>query len=179
MEQQMVMFVVGETYPFKLPVGEGAMADFLRPSLNRLLVLMPDIIEQEVQAMRKGQIRGGFLFKNNAILFLWQFLDPENDQPVLTLDSPFDARLIDDIKLHDITSSESRLMIEVHIVDSATGRIKGLRGVSMPPDMTRAFLMAVQDQLSSPKSTMEQTMAWMAHQPVDLVKQTKMWVMGS
>lgn len=173
-----VSLVLGERYPFKLPGTEGAIADFLRPSVNRLVVAMPDITEQEVRAMRQGEIRGGFLFKNSAILFLWQFVDPDTNAPVLTLDSPFDARFIKDIRLDDITGAEDRLLVEGHIVDTATNIIKGLRAVTMPPDMTVAFLSAVQEQLSSQQSGTEQMQAWMAYQPVDLIKQTKMWVMG-
>ena len=118
------------------------------------------------------------MFKNSAILFIWQFVDPDTNAPVLTLDSPFDARFIEDIRLDDITGAEDRLLVEGHIVDTSTNIIKGLRAVTMPPDMTVAFLSAVQEQLSSHQSGTEQIQAWMAYQPVDLIKQTKMWVMG-
>jgi hypothetical protein len=40
------------------------------------------------------------------------------------------------------------MLLEIHLIDSATGILKGLRGITLTPELTRRFLLAVQDQLS-------------------------------
>ena len=176
MNKQLVLLEVGRPYPDNLSVSEGAISDFLRPSVNRLIIAMPNISAIEEKGLRKGVMRGGMLAKNGAILFVWQFY--EKGKLTLSLDSPFDARVIHDIQFYDITTSETRLAIEVHIVDSATKIIKGLRFLTMPPGMTIEFLSAVQDQLANPNSGDDQWQKWMAQQPFELAKRTQMWLMG-
>ncbi|MFC0712249.1 hypothetical protein, partial [Azorhizophilus paspali] len=75
-------------------------------------------------------------------------------QKPIELDCPFDARLIprDELSLPDITTGDQRLMVEVHVVDSATNTVRGLRGITLPPSITVAFLSAVQDQLAAAES---------------------------
>lgn len=169
--------VVNQQYPFKLPFGEGAVADFLRPSSNRLLILMSNISSVECKILRSGEIRCGFLSKNGAILFLWQFI--EKGKPVITLDSPFDARLIPDIQLYDVDDKITRLVVDVHIVDSATKIVRGLRSITMPPGLTLDFLSAVQDQISSNISGKEQLQEWMLCQPFELAKKMQMLPLGN
>lgn len=176
-EARFEAIAVNQPYPFILPSEEGAVADFLRPSSNRLLITMPNISNYEAKALRKGEMRGGFFAESGAILFIWQFCD--KGKPVITLDSPFDARVVPDIRLHDINSKESRLNIDVHIVDLASKIVRGLRSITMPPDLTVQFLSAVQDQLCDNNSGEQQYQRWMACQPHELVGKTKMWVLGN
>lgn len=175
-DQKFATIAVNQTYPFALPPGEGAVSDFLRPSSNRLLIVMPDISNAEAKAFRKGEMRGGLLAKNGALLFIWQFL--VKGKPVISLDSPFDARLIPDVQLYNVDSKETRLAIDVHIVDSASKIIKGLRAISMPPGFSIEFLSAVQDQISSQNNGEQQLQQWMTYQPHELSKQTHMWLLG-
>jgi hypothetical protein len=160
-----------------LPLGEGAISDFLRPNNNRLLVAISDLSDSEVKALRKGQMRAGLLSKNGAILFLWQFSD--KGKKVLTIDSPFDARLIPDIQLYNVETSETRLSVDVHIVDMATKIVRGLRTITMPPGLTIEFLAAVQDQLTDFKNGDEQLQKWMEKAPHELTNNTQMFLMGS
>jgi len=175
-EQRFSALAINQRYPFELPPGEGAISDFLRPSVNRLLVSIAGISDSEARALQKGEMRGGLLVGNGAILFVWQFW--KKKKTLITLDSPFDARLISDIQLYDVNSVETRLTIDVHIVDSATKIIRGLRLITMPPGMTLEFLSAVQDQIGVGRAGDEQYKEWMAMQPHELAKQTQMWLMG-
>ena len=171
----MIALGVGQPYPLPVP-SEGAMADFLGPS-NRLLVCIPDPTNAEIKALKKGCMACGLLSKNGAILLIWQFGDKKG-RPVLTLDSPFDARLVRDIQLHNIESPHSRLVIEVHIVDGSSLLVKGLRAVTMSPELSLAFLAAVQDQLASSFSGTAQHDQWALKSPPELLLQSTIHKMG-
>lgn len=175
-DQNLVELAVNQPYPMGLPLGEGAISDFLRPASNRLLIVMPDITESEARVLRNGEMRGGMLSKNGAILFLWQF--GKKGKPIITLDSPFDIRSIQDIQLYNIDNKETRLVIDVHIVDSKSKMVRGLRSLTMPPGFSIDFLCAVQDQISSINFGETQHHKWMALQPCALTKQTQMWLLG-
>lgn len=175
-ERHVTSVAVNQLYPFELPLAEGATADFLRPESNRLLIVMPDISSYEAKSLRKGEMRGGLLSKNGAILFLWQFL--EKGKPVITLDSPFDARMIKDIQLYNIENKETRLVIDVHIVDSSSTIVRGLRSITMPNGFSIDFLSAVQDQMGNSNPGQTQHQEWMASSPDVLTKQTRMWLLG-
>lgn len=176
MHSEFVCLSINSPYPFPLPGKEGALADFLRQSGNRLLITMPDISDYEAKALRRGNLNCGMLAENGAILLLWQFCD-KRGKTVMTLDSPFDARVIPDLNLHSINNSEQRLVIETHIVDSSTKIIRGLRAITMPPELTVKFLSAVQDQLSSQQSE-HQMQIWMQQRPDQLFSQTQTYQMG-
>lgn len=176
MNNQLVTLSVNKPYPYDLNVSEGAISNFLVKNENRLIIAMPNISKEEAWAFKKGAMRCGMLAKNGAILFIWQFFDKK--VPVATLDSPFDARLINNIDLHNIENEYQRLSISVDIVDTATNLVRGLRLITMPPNLTVTFLSAVQDQLASAESGDSQYQIWMTFRPDDLAKQTKMWDMG-
>lgn len=168
---------LNQQYPFQLPSAEGAISDFLRPGSNRLLIAIHSISKEEKNILQKGELRCGMMCKNGAVLLLWQFRD-KRGVPVFTLDSPFDARLIKDIQLYDVNNSETRINIEVHVVDLSTQLVCGLRSITMPPGLTVAFLSAVQDQLTDLATGNEQLQKWMRLEPQKLTKQVHMWLMG-
>lgn len=175
-EQRFSTLAVGQPYPVTLPAGEGAFADFLRPAGNRLLIVISNISKPEAKALRKGEMRCGLLANNGALLFIWQFM--EKGKPVFTLDSPFDAHVIPDIQLHDVDNNETRLSIDVHIVDAASSLVKGLRIITLPPGLTIEFLSSVQDQLAGSSSGEQQQQHWMAYPPHELARKTQMWLLG-
>jgi hypothetical protein len=94
------------------------------------------------------------------------------------LDCPFDARLIPrpSLNLPDIKHGDTRLLIDLHIVSD--GIIRGLRGITLPPELTLEFLAAVQNQLASPKRHLHPPFEWSSLEPVELVKTTTMRVCG-
>lgn len=99
-----VLLSRGEKYPLSIPTNstEGATADFLRTGGNRLLIILPGMDAKEEKALRTGIIKAGFLYQDGALLWLFQLYGDKG--PLLTLDAPFDVRLIpaDDRQLYDI-----------------------------------------------------------------------------
>ncbi|HEV7245974.1 MAG TPA: hypothetical protein VGN93_03165 [Shinella sp.] len=138
----------GGAYPLRVGNMDGAAADLLTSDGNVLLIGMPGIQRSEAQAIRKGKIKAGFI--KDGPLILWVFEFPGN----LVFDCPFDARLIPRDRLHlpDAVDDRQRLYIEIHLVDSITNVVRGLRGVTLPPKLSLDFLAAVQDQLADARA---------------------------
>ncbi|WP_375750002.1 hypothetical protein [Vibrio sp. HN007] len=171
-------YIVGLPYSGQLPnltAEGGAVSEFLRPS-NTLLIVMPDISDYESKTLSRGDMRCGLLAENGAILLLWQFKDRR--LKVTTLDSPFDARLIPDLEMDFLDTPNANLVIEVHIVDSRTKRLRGFRKITMPTGLTKEFYSAVKEQVANPLNGNKQMQIWMQEPPHKLVRKTRMWKMG-
>ena len=93
--EQPVVMTLGEPYPIPFPEGFGAAAQFLSTGGNILLVIIPDMRADEVEALRNssGRLRAGFLRDNSAILLMFEFSNPQG-QPILIFDCPFDLRRV-------------------------------------------------------------------------------------
>lgn len=167
---------VGKQYQRKTQ--PGATADFLRSNVNTLVVSLDNIDVVERAALKVGSLHCGLLSEDGAILFLWQFCDSQGD-PVFSFDSPFDVRLIENPTLHDITNSEQRLTVDLHAIERTTNVVVTLRHITMPPELTLAFLSAAQDQLVNPDSGVAKMNEWMRLEPRQLVAKTKMYEMGT
>ncbi|MDG2841095.1 MULTISPECIES: hypothetical protein [Vibrio harveyi group] len=172
-----VMLTVGQTYPMQVPVfGGGATAEFMRSFGNKLVVIMPGISEYEAEVFRRGNLNCGLLEKDGAILLLWEFRDGRSK--VVTLDSPFDARIIPDLTMDESSISESGFSIDIHIVDSSNNMVKGLRRATMPIGLSRELMSAVKKQLRSKLDGEAQMNRWMQKEPYQLAKKTLMWEMA-
>lgn len=173
----MILLERGKPYPLQHPKQDAAVADFLRRSGNRLLIVLSGMNAREENAFRHGMITAGFLYQDGALLWLFRFYD--NKGIILfTFDAPFDARVIpdDDRQLHDIDNAEQRLVIDIHAVDDK-GILRAIRAVTLPPTLTLSFLSAVQDQLAT--SAGERQMAlWMSKQPEQLSVTVKLETLG-
>ena len=167
----------GEKYPFNLPNAQGAIANFLRESTNTLIINISSLSPSEVKTLTKGTVRCGLVYEEGEMLLLWQFLDSKK-RPVFTLDSPFDARLDKTLTLHNITSDQDRLVIDMHIIDASTHLIKGLRAITMPPELTLIFLSRVQDQLACSVTNRLPLIQWMKVEPATLLASTKVFTLG-
>lgn len=174
---EQILLTVGQLYPMQIPAyASGAIAELMRPFGNRLIVTMPAISEYEEGILRRGELYCGLLEKDGAILLLWQFRDGKTK--VTTLGSPFDARLIPDIAVGELSSPESRYCIDIQIVDSSTNVVRGLRSMTMPPGLTRELMIAVKKQLGSRSDGEAQMSRWMQKAPHKLAMKTLMWKMG-
>lgn len=161
-----IELAVGQKYPLRLASAEGAAAHFLGRGGSILQVAMPDMVPSETKLLRHGSLRAGLHVDGPLIVLMFDFRAA--GQRPIELDCPFDARLIqrDALFVPDITNQEQRLMVEVHIVDSATKIVRGLRGVTLSPAFTLAFLSAVQDQLASAESMQARYQAYL-REPLD------------
>ena len=164
----------GKPYPLPLVTREGASAQFLMRKTSVLQVVIPGMDTLEEWALTRGDLKAGVLSGGGACLLLFQF-HGRDTRPILTFDCPFDIRVTpeDARVLPNIETAESRFVFEVHAIDERC-ILRGLRSVTMPPDMTRDFFSAVQDQLASHASGEVRLQEWMRLEPVELVKRITM-----
>jgi hypothetical protein len=143
----MIRIEQGERYPLPIQAADGAAANFLGDH-NTLQIAMRGIQRSEANAIRKGTMKAGLIVDGPLILWVFEF--PGD----LIFDCPFDARLIpkEVLRLPDITNGLQRLLIDIHLVDTATNVLRGIRAVTLPPALTRDFLAAVQDQLADTRN---------------------------
>jgi hypothetical protein len=172
----MKILSIGNQYPFPLGA-EGATANFLTISGNTLQVVIPNISKEELFALKKGKIKAGFLYENGDLLWLFTFFDKK--RKVFTLDSPFDARLIPKelLALHDITSSNQRLVIDIHVVDE-TNTVRVLRSVTMSNALTLSFMSTIQEQISCSYKKGLIHEKWITVSPDQLTKNAEMYELG-
>jgi hypothetical protein len=173
-----ILFSRGKPYPLKYRNQDGATADFLRIDGNRLLIVVSDMNSKEEQSLRSGMVTAGFLYQDGALLWLFRFYG-NNGRPLFTFDTPFDIRLIppEMRQLHNIDNAEQRLLIDLHAVDEK-GILRAIRGMTLSPKLTLAFLSAAQDQLAASATGERQMTLWMMHRPDQLVEFTKMEPLG-
>jgi hypothetical protein len=163
----------GKPYPLPLATEAGASAQFLMRKMSILQVVIPGMDTLEEWALTQGGLKAGVLSGGGACL-LFQF-HGRDMRPILTFDCPFDIRVTpeDARVLPNAETAESRFVFEVHAIDERC-ILRGLRPVTMPPDMTREFFSAVQDQLASHTSGEVRLQEWMRLEPVELVKRITM-----
>ena len=169
----------GKPYPLPLVTREGASAQFLMRQSSVLQVVIPGMDTLEEWALTQGDLKAGILSGGGACLLLFQFYG-RDARPILTFDCPFDIRILpeDARVLPNIETAESRFVFEVHAIDERC-ILRGLRPVTMPPDMTREFFSAVQDQLASHAAGEVRLQEWMRFEPVELVKRITMHHCGT
>lgn len=181
MNRTVTKLAVGQPYPFPLPSEDGAVAEFFRGSASRLVVAVSDLTRDEIHVLRKGAVYCGILKEGTAIMLLWEFRS--KGRPMFQFDTPFDVRLIprSELELVDKTEDKLRLMVNVEIVDRATGIVRGIRGITMPLAVSDALLSATMDQLAEPEmlqAASEQHSRW-HRTPLDaLFRMTELEKMG-
>lgn len=137
----------GRPYPFAAP-REGATANFLQANGNLLLIGLPEIVHSEEKAVRLEPMRAGLIHDGPFILWIFTF-------GTMIFECPFDARLIprDQLCLPRGITPNTRLGVDVHLVDSATRILRGIRFVTISPSLTGKFLEAVQEQSRDQRAT--------------------------
>ena len=172
----MKVLSVGQPYPTPISL-EGTYSDFLRDGGNRLIIAMADIEHSELKALKSGKVECGVAYQAGAMIIVWRFNDRKG-RPVLTLDSPFQAKDVRDLALPDIENDQQRLFVELHVVDMTTRTLKAIRGFTLSPEFSVAFLSSVQDQLAHPGDGMQQLQQWFAQPVTGLASQVKMHQCG-
>ncbi|BBM67946.1 hypothetical protein VA249_45920 (plasmid) [Vibrio alfacsensis] len=149
------LLIIGQPYPNAIPVQQGAIAEFLRPHGNRLFVSLPNVTSDEIEALSDGELTVK-LHKDKyskGLLLVFCF---KKDQFELNFDCPYQAAIVPDLVLPNVTSSKNRLAFEIVVVDpAANNQIINLRFITMSPELTLEFLMHVQLQLSAPHSVQD------------------------
>lgn len=144
MNQHFMTLSRGGQYPYPVASREGTSAQFLMDGHDFLQVCMPDITRTEATQIRKGRLKAGLIQDGPLILWLFEFGGE------LIFECPFDARLIahQRLRLPDVTNDRQRFCFDIHLVDTATNTIRGLRAMTLPTGLTLRFFTAVQDQLA-------------------------------
>jgi hypothetical protein len=148
MNQQFIALGREVQYPYPVAGREGASAQFLMEGHDFLQVCMPGITRSEAMQIRKGRLKAGLIKDGPLILWLFQFGEE------LIFECPFDARLIarQRLRLPEFTNDKQRYFFEVHLVDTATNTIRGLRAITLSLGLTIKFFAAVQDQLADSRT---------------------------
>lgn len=169
-----MLFVVGKTYPIETTTDVGAVINL---QLKSLLITVPDITDIELSSIMHGKASCGMLHKNSAIHLLWKFQGDHNKGPLI-YETPFDVRIDEEKHFDDLETSDTRLLFSIHIVDTNSNKLVGLRSITWAPELSLAFLSAVQDQLVSHVDSKPQTDIWMKQDLITLAQSTKLWDMG-
>ena len=167
---------VGQKYPSEFLAFDGARAQFLQEK-NTLIVMLPNISRREIKAFLSGKLYCGLLYSEGAMLLLWQFND-KKDQPVLFLETPFDSRLISDIRKFELQEGHDRLLIDIHVVESTTSRLKCTKQISMSPELSQLFMKYVIEQRECAKQHHLQHKLWQQREPSELIQYTKKFPLG-
>lgn len=143
------LLVLGLPYPSPLPVENGAVAEFLRPAYNRLLIAVPHLDNSEKDTLDSGKMTVKLHRdpESNALMVIFSFY--HGDTRKFEFDCPFDASIVPDIELHSVEHSEKRLALEVVVLDTGLNEIAALRFITFSNALTVAFMEAIQYQLSS------------------------------
>ena len=115
------------------------------------------------------------MYEHGALMLFFQFYNDK--QAEITFGVPYNVRLLekDNRILPNIDSPETRFPFEIHAVDG-NKVLRVIRRTTMPPDMTLAYLDAVQDQLVRPEKPGIMK-AWQERRPDYLIKQAQAWVL--
>lgn len=174
---KIVRFEEDQIYPIEVPSEAGVLADFFGQRNNRLLVINEDMTPEQRKMFSTQDLQVGMLVKGAAILLLWQFIDKQGT-PLFTLGFPFDAREVADLDIEEVDDLESDILVDMHIVEASTKRLKCIRKIVMPPAFSLAFRTAVNEQLDSVEGGEEGFDNWCQFGADKLAESTKMWVVS-
>ena len=157
-------------YPMHVPSSGGASAQFLTDAGHYLQVLLPHAREDEILQITSGVVKAGLIVDGPLIYWLFKFGQD------MEFDCPFDARIIPDASFNtsDLYEVEDRLLMTVHVVDTATGKLVGLRAITLPKALCQRFVVAAKLQRER-KGSMQPTLQKYLSVPLaKLIKKHKM-----
>lgn len=160
--QKIEVLSVGKPFEYALPVENGAIAEFLRPSFNRLFIALPNINLFERMTLQTGTLGAKLHYceDTSALIIIFTFFG----LGILDFDCPFDASLIGDLDKHRLSFDEEiPLCFEIVAVDSKTKELVAYRQMVMPKDMSSTFLAIASKQLSTDYCS-TQAWQWVRHQ---------------
>lgn len=141
---KLVHIAKGQPYPWPISSIDGAAAHFLGKHGNFLQIGMNGLLASEVKSIRFDPMKAGFIHDGPLILWLFQF-------GTIILECPFDARLIpgDAIDIPVISTANTRLSLDIHLVDLRTNVVRALRQVTLTSSLTARFCSAARQQLGT------------------------------
>lgn len=143
--KELIQLGVGEQYP--LPYQKdycGGRLQMFQDNSNVLQIMMPQMIQSEIKALRKGDVRVGLIVDGFLIVMMFEF--KAKPEPII-LDCSINAKLIPNEEFTLIKAEgEERLPLQVHVIDSATGVVKGLRMFTLTPVVYADLVKAIEAQ---------------------------------
>lgn len=107
--------------------------------------------EEEIASVQSGQARFAFAIEQGVIFFLYRF-----EPAVQWGDAPFSIHLVpkaERVIPEALPSAESRALLQIFLVDAATGILRAMRTVSLSHDFTRKLHKAITEQSTQPFSS--------------------------
>lgn len=141
---EMHLYAVGELYHPSRTSWPQAVQYLYRQGGHELLLFWPSPAPQEIEAVAEGKSEFSLLVPSRDLLFfLYRFGDMEwSDQPFSWWLVPSAERTLPNPE----PTHQERALLQVRLVDAATGIIKVLRAVSLPPALTAALHEAIRTQ---------------------------------
>lgn len=149
MDDSLPLLARGQEYPFPYDAGAAGAAIQLLSSGNILQVFLPGTSDAEESVVRFGKMEMGLIVDQPLLLLVVRFECFGMPYPPLVLETTFDSRIVPDELFPFEHSDEAgtRLLLTVHLVDSASGVLKGLRAITTPPGLTQRLVEATREQL--------------------------------
>jgi len=162
-ESKFTKLTLGDKYPIDYPFENGASFNAFLDNNNFLIIDLPGLVQNEIDAVSKGPIECGILSTKSAILIMVNFLSSTRKQSILSFDCPFDARLVPRnlLSLPDLKEpNKDRALLQIHLVSSEDKKIQALRAITLSPVTTLELMSAIQDQISTIESGEAAINAW-------------------
>lgn len=141
---------VGEPYPYQLLEYDGAVFDWTAGGLDlRLFFDRPS--DTEMTAVRRAAVCLGFLTDNAVMCIYWKFgasLDGEAFFHVSRYAQEGRGELQPAVP--SLPTEQSRLTINVTLIDRSSRKVKGLRNLSLTPAQSQFLARQLQRQLDNP-----------------------------
>jgi hypothetical protein len=166
---------LGDKFPQAIPTAEGGVTEFFRNDANSFFAFLPDMTPTEVKVLRRGKLRAGLIVDLPLIMWVFSF----GDKMQLQFTPNYDSRIVSEDEFTPMTFTGSeRIAMMVTGVDSASGIIKALRMVTLPPVLCKQFASAVHAQRSMAGSMAFNQKPYDALPIEELIKRIPMYPCG-
>ncbi len=157
-ETRLTTYEVGKPFPGVFPPGNGVQYNY-RGGGHELVVSLDRPHPQELQAFGKGALRFGLIVRPEALFLLYR---PEG---MPWSDAPYSWRQVqrkkpaEAVAPFELPTEQSRAMLHVLVVDSATGLLAVMRTTTFSPRFSRRLHAAIREQMQSDTSETEYNLA--------------------
>ncbi len=133
---------VGLPYPSLYPEKHGdefAIVDFFNTDYNRILIGSNRFTPAEIELIRFGKIKIGLYYSAPVLLIVV-------DIGFIVFDCPFNIKLCKNPVIPTLENDQTRLLIELHCINSHTNIVNGLRAFTLSPETSRDLINYAIDQ---------------------------------
>lgn len=143
----MYSYEVGQLYhPDRTTWGETPQYNY-RGGGHELVLFYGSPTSREIRDVRRGLAQFAFAVEEGVIFFLYRF----GEQP--WSDAPYSIHLVPEAERTvppPEATSETRALLNVHLVDADTGLIRANRTLSLSPEFTRGLNASIREQAARP-----------------------------